>query len=564
MTTAAPSYEQELLKSLKERDAREHALSSFVQSNAQLLAGIKTLKQQVTVLQASNDQLRSRNAVLEDERKEMAVHGQNAQRLVDMNDKLRAHEAAEKEANQKIESISEDLKRTTAKVEQQAHLLKQKDVAIQVLQDELSTLQLEFSTTEEKNKQLVKENSELVQRWLKKMNEEAEKMNEATMFYERYGAPSKTPLRFILDQANGAFICSLAEQAKNSDSSKASNRWMFRSKSSENDNEKMKRIQDIPLRISMVTLPKEPVQVQTIPDGEIHCIKSSPTGNSFAVGGSDRKVRIYGVRQGGTLTQTLSGSLQTLTSVCFNEGEDLLLGSSMDNSTRIWDLTTGRIRVGTHTLTGHIGKVCSAEFTSDSNRVVSGSQDRTLKLWDLHKGYSVITGTRTIFTFSSCNDVCLIDHEGSSIASGHLDNNVRLWDTRTGNGIKELTGLHSGQVTSISVSPDGSKLLTNSRDNTLHIVDLRMYKVIRTFKDDSYRNGLNWSRACFSPDGHYAAAGSASGSIHFWNTMTGKHESAVQGHKQAICAVDWSPIGAHLFSADRSKSICIWDTSTQL
>ncbi|KAM3582932.1 hypothetical protein VKS41_004688 [Umbelopsis sp. WA50703] len=152
----------------------------------------------------------------------------------------------------------------------------------------------------------------------------------------------------------------------------------------------------------------------------------------------------------------------------------------------------------------------------------------------------------------------------SSIASGHLDNNVRLWDTRTGNGIKELTGLHSGQVTSISVSPDGSKLLTNSRDNTLHIVDLRMYKVIRTFKDDSYRNGLNWSRACFSPDGHYAAAGSASGSIHFWNTMTGKHESAVQGHKHPVCAVDWSPIGAHLFSADRSKSICIWDTSTQL
>lgn len=32
----------------------------------------------------------------------------------------------------RIESISEDLKRTTAKVEQQAHLLKQKDVAIQV------------------------------------------------------------------------------------------------------------------------------------------------------------------------------------------------------------------------------------------------------------------------------------------------------------------------------------------------------------------------------------------------------------------------------------------------
>jgi autophagy-related protein 16 len=78
---------------------------------------------------------------------------------------------------------------------------------------------------------------------------------------------------------------------------------------------------------------------------------------------------------------------------------------------------------------------------------------------------------------------------------------VRLWDARTGNGIKELIGLHSGQITSVSVSPgivfvycadrlgktliqnpDGSKLLTNSRDNTLHTIDLRMYKVVRTFQ----------------------------------------------------------------------------------
>lgn len=39
---------------------------------------------------------------LKNEQTEMyKTQGQNAQRLVDMNDKLRAHEAAEKEANQK-------------------------------------------------------------------------------------------------------------------------------------------------------------------------------------------------------------------------------------------------------------------------------------------------------------------------------------------------------------------------------------------------------------------------------------------------------------------------------
>lgn len=60
---------------------------------------------------------------------------------------------------------------------------------------------------------------------------------------------------------------------------------------------------------------------------------------------------------------------------------------------------------------------------------------------------------RTIYTFSSCNDLCLMDADGETIISGHLDNNIRLWDTRTGASIKELTGVHNGQVTSVSMSP---------------------------------------------------------------------------------------------------------------
>lgn len=50
-----------------------------------------------------------------------------------------------------------------------------------------------------------------------------------------------------------------------------------------------------------------------------------------------------------------------------------------------------------------------------------------------------------------------MDADGQTIISGHLDNNIRLWDTRTGTGIKELTGIHNGQVTSVSMSPGKKK-----------------------------------------------------------------------------------------------------------
>lgn len=46
-----------------------------------------------------------------------------------------------------------------------------------------------------------------------------------------------------------------------------------------------------------------------------------------------------------------------------------------------------------------------------------------------------------------------MDSDGQTLISGHLDNNVRLWDARTGTAIKELTGIHSGQITSVSMSP---------------------------------------------------------------------------------------------------------------
>lgn len=64
----------------------------------------------------------------------------------------------------------------------------------------------------------------------------------------------------------------------------------------------------------------------------------------FATGGADKKIKLFDAKTGHAL-QTLSGALQTITSVSFNSTDEMILGSGTDNATRIWSLSTHRTRV---------------------------------------------------------------------------------------------------------------------------------------------------------------------------------------------------------------------------
>ncbi|KAI9292363.1 WD40 repeat-like protein [Neoconidiobolus thromboides FSU 785] len=283
---------------------------------------------------------------------------------------------------------------------------------------------------------------------------------------------------------------------------------------------------------------------------EINSIQFSNEGSLLASGSTDKKVNLYNTQNGKLLT-TFTGALQSMMYVEFNSTDDYLLGTSNDNSVRIWNLNNYKLK---DTLTGHIGKIYSAKFSKDSTKILSGSHDRTLKLWDLNRSICV----RTIFTFSSCNDVCFIDSDGTNVASGHLDHSIRIWDMKTSNCIKELTGIHSGQVTSLSVSPDGTKLLSNSRDNCLKIWDLRNYQVLFNLEAEGYKVPLNWSKACFSPDGRFVSSGSSDGTIYHWNTLDGQLEISHTFHNYPICSISWNPQGHQIASVDKERNLYLW------
>jgi len=256
---------------------------------------------------------------------------------------------------------------------------------------------------------------------------------------------------------------------------------------------------------------------------------------------------------------SLSGPEKTVMCLQFSPNDELLMAGSNENAVRIWSVSLGRVK---HSLLGHVGKVYAAEFSYDTQKVVTGSHDRSMKVWDINRGYC----TRTIFCYSSCNDLA-ISRDASIIISGHLDNIVRFWDLKTGDMAHEITSVHSGQVTCVRCSPDGRTILTNSRDNTLRLFDVRTRELLCAMKQDEYKNGLNWTRACFSADGRYIAAGSSDGTVYVWDAVGGGSTAQGQvvtklanGHKQqAIPCVAWNSAGyCHLASCDKQGVVVLW------
>ncbi|KAJ0403241.1 hypothetical protein ATCC90586_001648 [Pythium insidiosum] len=286
---------------------------------------------------------------------------------------------------------------------------------------------------------------------------------------------------------------------------------------------------------------------------EVNSVCFNASGKVLFSGSSDGTVRAWEAttcRAVGEYRGT--GTAHPLLCVRVSEDGEMVLGTGCDRKCFVWRVGTGRVF---QTLTGHKGKVLAAEFsTLAPNEVITGSSDRSLRVWDVAKGRSV----QSINCRSSCNDLAMA--LGGQFASAHQDGAVRFWDARSKQPLQELVGLHTDQVTSVSFSRDGTRLLTNSRDNTLRVVDTRTFESVVALRHPAYQAGFDWAQASLSPDGAYAAAGGSSGSVFLWNTTSGKLERELSmGHQGAVACCVWRPDGDGLASCDKNGCLVLWD-----
>ena len=113
--------------------------------------------------------------------------------------------------------------------------------------------------------------------------------------------------------------------------------------------------------------------------------------------------------------------------------------------------------------------------------------------------------------------------DGRLIASGNVDNLVRLWQTATGQLWRTLTG-HSSGVTSVAFSPDSALVASGSWDGTVRLWLVQTGATVRTLT--GHDNLV--SSVAFSPDGTFVASGSGDNTVRLWQVQTGEASADAQ------------------------------------
>jgi len=302
--------------------------------------------------------------------------------------------------------------------------------------------------------------------------------------------------------------------------------------------------------------------------GYVHVMAFSPDGSTLAIGGHDKKTRLFDIRSDLPQASHVLAHSAPVKGLCFDsKGETLAVAAG---TVQLWDMTCAPPTAGRESPL--------AEANLDGTEMAFSRDGSTLfyvdgvvvRRWEVARPFreqggqpsvssggvqslSVIPNTRQLLTAVERDGGSeILTRDFGSLASAP-ESLVTLTDCRIGDPV---------------VSPDGRRFVFSAYRHPRYALEFWEQsqdgpKQLDVANLETGHPGSFWCTA-FSPDGKTLASGHRDGAIRLWDVSGGRlvlRDTVSDVHWGGVGGLDYSPDGEILASVDWGGGVNLWDAS---
>ncbi|KAI0296962.1 WD40-repeat-containing domain protein [Multifurca ochricompacta] len=290
--------------------------------------------------------------------------------------------------------------------------------------------------------------------------------------------------------------------------------------------------------------------------GYIRAIALSPDNKILAAGSDDTTIVLYDMDRKSVINQPLKGHTSGIRSLAFSKDGQVLASASDDNSVRLWNVQTGKKICDP--LYGHSSYVSCVRFSPDMKQLITGGEDYSIRFFDMDSlpvwGKS-LGGTGPFRAAVALQDGnTILGFDGFSTWNWSVD------DGRVENTPFEGHSEHLSDIQSVSISPDGKRVATAARNQTVIIWQAEngksLWGPLEGHSDDIFA-------LSFSKDGKMVASGSDDQKVWVWSAETGQSVCGpMEGHVGSVRGICFSPDGKQVASGSNDNNAIIWSVES--
>jgi guanine nucleotide-binding protein G(I)/G(S)/G(T) subunit beta-1 len=223
----------------------------------------------------------------------------------------------------------------------------------------------------------------------------------------------------------------------------------------------------------------------------------------------------------------------------------------LDNICSIYNLRRQDVPIRVcRELTAHVGYLSCCRFLND-RQIITSSGDMTCILWDIEAG----TKTRDYTDHTGDVMSISISPDKKCFISGACDATAKLWDIRTGKAVQTFTG-HESDINAVCYFPNGYAFGTGSDDMSCRLFDIRADREMMVYKHNEIMCGI--TSVAFSISGRYLFGGYDDYKCNVWDTLKGERVHVLEGHENRVSCLGVSSDGMALCTGSWDSVLKVW------